>query len=131
MRLPAVTIAAALACGIVLGLHPAVARNAASHILLSCSFITIAVLVLAGIILVRIGRLFLATVASLLSWVLLGSLGTLIEEQPLDADHVISLAEQRRIPLKRPFRGHGHLRDEPTLLPWGHGYEIERSRLCC
>jgi hypothetical protein len=28
MRLPAVAIAAALACGIVLGLHPAVGRNA-------------------------------------------------------------------------------------------------------
>ena len=127
MRLPAVAIAAAFACGIVLGLHPAVARYASSHILLSSFFIFIGVLVLVGIILVRIGRLFLATVASLLSWVLLGSLGTLIEEQPLDADHVISLAEQRRIPLKTPLRWHGHLRDEPTRLPWGYGYEIELS----
>jgi len=54
--------------------------------------------------LVKIGRLFLATVASLLSWVLLGSLGTFIAEQPLDANHVISLVEQGRFPLKTPLR---------------------------
>jgi len=46
MRLPAVPIAAAFACGIALGLLPAVARNAASLLLLSSSFVTIAVLVL-------------------------------------------------------------------------------------
>jgi len=56
MRLPAVAIAAAFACGIVLGLHPAVARHAASHILLSSFFIFIGVLVLAGIILVSFSR---------------------------------------------------------------------------
>jgi len=89
MRLPAVAIATAFACGIVLGLHPGVARNASSHILLSSFFIFIVVFVLAGIIFVRIGRLFLATVASLLSWVLLGFVGGCIAEQPRDADHVI------------------------------------------
>jgi competence protein ComEC len=127
MRLPAVAIAAAFACGIVLGLHPAVARSAASSLLLSSSFITIAVLILAGILLVRIGRLFLATAASLLCWVLLGFLGVCIAEQPRDAHHVISLVEQGRLPLKTPLRWHGHLRDEPTRLPWGYGYEIELS----
>src|SRR5260370_20418245 len=126
MRVPFVAIAAAFASGIALGLHPTLVRNA-SHIMLSSFFIFIGVLVLVGIILVRIGRLFLATVASLLSWVLLGSLGTLIEEQPLDADHVVSLAEQRRIPLKTPLRWHGHLRAEPTLLSWGYGSEIDLS----
>jgi hypothetical protein len=35
MRMPALAIAAAFACGIALGLHPAVARNAASLLLLS------------------------------------------------------------------------------------------------
>ncbi len=73
MRQPAVAIAAAFACGIVLGLHPTVARNAASlllvfscsPLLLSSSFVTIAVLVPTGMHLVRIGRLFLATSAPL------------------------------------------------------------------
>lgn len=44
MRLPAVAIVAAFAGGILLGQHPAVVRNAASSLLLSISFVTIAVL---------------------------------------------------------------------------------------
>src|SRR5713226_2748484 len=127
MRLPAVAIAAAFAGGIMLGLHPAVARNAASLLLLSSSFVTIAVLVLTGIFLVKRGRLFLAASASLLSWVLLGLLGVCVAEQPRHADHVISLMEQGRLPLKTPLRWQGQLRDEPTRLPWGFGYEIELS----
>ena len=127
MRLPAVTIATAFAAGIVLGVHPTVARNASSPIFLSFFFIAIAVLVLAGIILIKIGQLFFASVASLLGWMLLGFLAVCIAEQPRDANHVISLMEQGRIPQKTPLRWHGHLRDEPTRLPWGYGYEIELS----
>jgi len=127
MRLPAVAIATAFACGIALGLHPAVARNASSHILLSSFLIFISVLLLTGIVLVKTGRVFLASVASILSWVLLGFLGACMAEQPRNADHVISLLEQGRLPLKTPLRWHGHLRDEPARLPWGYGYEIEIS----
>jgi len=76
---------------------------------------------------VKIERLFLAASASLLSWVLLGLLGVCIAEQPRDAHHVISLVEQGHVPLKTPLRWHGHLRDEPTRLLWGYGYEIELS----
>src|SRR2546421_7024168 len=125
MRLPAVAIVAAFASGIVLGLHPTVARNASSHILLSSLFLLVAFFVLAGILLLRIGYLFPATIASLLGWVLLGFLGVCIAELPRDANHVISLVEQSRISLKTPLRWRGHLRDEPTRLPWGYGYEIE------
>src|SRR6267143_2203550 len=127
MRQPAVAIAAAFACGIALGLHPAVARNAASLLLLSSSFVTIAVLVLTGILLVKIGRLLLVAATSLLTWVLLEFLGVCIAEQPRAADHVISLVEQGHLLLGTPLRWHEHLRDEPTRLPWGYGYEIELS----
>ena len=127
MRLPAVAIAAAFACGILLGLHPAVVRNAASLFLLSFSFTAIAVLVLTGIFFVKIGRLFLAAAVSLFSWILLGFLGVCIAEQPREADHVVSLLAQGRLSLRAPLRWHGHLRDEPARLPWGYGYEIELS----
>jgi len=40
---------------------------------------------------------------------------------------VVSLLEQGLVPLKTPLRWHGHLRDEPTRLPWGYGYELELS----
>src|SRR5260370_38069148 len=127
MRLPAVAIAAAFASGILIGLHPVVERNAASSLLISVYFAAIAILILTGIALVRIGRLLFAVVASLLSWAMLGFLGVCVAEQPRDADHVISLMERGQLPLKTPLRWHGHLRDEPTRLPWGYGYEIEVS----
>ncbi len=127
MRLPAVAIAAAFASGILLGLHPAVARNAVSSLLLSILFVGITVLLLSGILFVWIGRLVFAVGASLLSWAMLGLLGVCIAEQPRSADHVISLMERGQVPLKMPLRWHGHLRDEPACLPWGYGYEIELS----
>jgi competence protein ComEC len=127
MRLPAVAIVAAFARGILLGLHPAVVRNAASLLLFTSSFAAIAVLVLTGIFFVRIGRVFLAAAFSLFIWIFLGLLGVCIAEQPRHADHVASLVEQGRFSLKTPLRWHGHLRDEPARLPWGYGYEIELS----
>ncbi len=127
MRLPAVAIAAAFACGIALGLHPGVVRNASSRFFLSYLSIFIVVLILTGIALLRIERLYLAISASLLSWVLLGLLRVCVAEQPRDADHVISMMEQGRLPMKTPLRWHGRLRDEPTRLPWGYGYELEIS----
>src|SRR5258708_2280606 len=113
MRLPAVAIAAAFACGIAFGLQPAVARNASSHILLSSFFILVGVLVLTVIILVGIGRIFVAGIASILGCVLLGSRGLFIAEQPRDGDHVISLLERARLPLIPPLRRHCRVRDEP------------------
>src|SRR6266446_3379583 len=127
MRLPAVAIAAAFASGIALGLHPAIARNASSPALVFSSLSVAVLVVLAGFILVRIGRLFPAAAASLVSWALLGLGSACLAEQPPRADHVISLVEQGRLNLKAPLRWHGHLRDEPTRLPWGYGYEIELS----
>jgi beta-lactamase superfamily II metal-dependent hydrolase len=127
MRLPAVAIAAAFACGILLGLHPAVARNAASFLILSCSFAVAAALILTGMYFVKIERLIFAALASLLSWAWLGFLGVCIAEQPRNPNHVLSLMGQGRLPVKTPLRWHGHLHDEPTRLPWGYGYEIEIS----
>jgi hypothetical protein len=63
MRLPAVAIAAAFACGILMGLHPAVVRNAASLLVLSCSMAIVAVLILTGMYFVKIERLILAAIA--------------------------------------------------------------------
>jgi hypothetical protein len=125
MRLPAVAIAAAFACGIALGLHPVVASNATSVFLLSSCFLVSLVLILAGIALARIGRLIPAAVVSLCTWVLLGFLGACVSEQSRPPNHVTSLVEQGRLPLQTPLRWHGRMRDEPTKLPWGNGLEIE------
>jgi hypothetical protein len=127
MRLPAVTIAAAFACGIVLGLHPAAVRHASSASLLRTFLVLTALSVVAGIVLVKLDRQLFAAAASLLSWVSLGFVGALLGEQPREPLHVSSLIEHGRIDLKAPLRWHGHLRDEPARLPWGYGYEIELS----
>ena len=125
MRLPAVAIAAAFACGIALGLHPVAASNATSIFLLSSCFLASLVLILIGIALAGIGRLIPAAVVSLFTWVLLGFLGVCVAEQPRPPDHVTSLVERGRLSLETPLRWHGRLRDEPTKLPWGYGLEIE------
>jgi competence protein ComEC len=127
MKLPAVAIAAAFACGIVLGQHPSIGRNAFPRALLLSAFLVAAILVLAGFILVKLRRLFPAAVASLLSWILVGFLGACVAEQPRSAEHVVSLLETGRLDLKTPLQWHGRLRDEPARLPWGYGYEIELS----
>jgi hypothetical protein len=45
-------------------------------------------------------------------------------------DHLISLLEQGRLPLKTPLRRHGHLRDEPArLLPGDAEKQVERDIL--
>jgi competence protein ComEC len=127
VRLPAVTIAAAFACGIVLGLHPAVVQHASSVTLLLFFFFLTALFLLVGVVLVKLDCSLTAATASLLSWILLGFVGTIIAEQPRAPEHVTSLVEQQRINLEAPLRWYGHLRDEPARLPWGYGYEIELS----
>jgi competence protein ComEC len=127
MRLPAVAIAAAFASGIVLGLHPAAARNTSSLKLLVFSFSAITLLICLGFLLLKFDRSFSAAAASLLTWVLLGFLGAIVSQQPRPADHIASLVEHGRVPLHTPLRWYGHLRDEPSRLPWGYGYELELS----
>src|SRR5712691_1999714 len=127
MRLPGVAITAIFACGIAFGLHPAVGHHVSSLTLLWISFSLAVVLISAGFIFAKLGHLFPAAAASLLSWVVLGFLGACIAEEPRPAEHVISLVEQERLALETPLRWHGRLRDEPKRLPWGYGYEIELS----
>ncbi|HKW63855.1 MAG TPA: DNA internalization-related competence protein ComEC/Rec2 [Candidatus Acidoferrum sp.] len=127
MRLPAVALAGAFASGIALGLHPAVPPHVTSAFFLSVFFLSALVLLIAGLALARMERLWPAAAISLLSWTLLGFLGTCIAEQPRPANHVAALLEQKRISLKSPLRWNGRLRDEPAKLPWGYGLEIDLS----
>jgi competence protein ComEC len=127
MKLPAVAIAAALTCGIVLGLWPPIANHTVSHVFLLLSFAACTCLILAGLALVQLQRLTLSAVASMLSWLMLGLLGAGIAQQPLPPDHILMLADRGKIELHSPLRWYGALRDEPTKLPWGFSYEIKLS----
>src|SRR5712692_7420161 len=127
MKVPAVAIVAIFASGIVLGLCSPVALPYPSTAILAICFSAAALLILTGILLSQLGKLVLAAMASLLSWTLLGVLGALLGLQPRPADHVLTLIETGRLDLRTPLRWHGSLRDEPSRLPWGYGYEIELS----
>ncbi|HXN50854.1 MAG TPA: DNA internalization-related competence protein ComEC/Rec2 [Candidatus Acidoferrum sp.] len=125
MKLPAVAIAAAFACGVALGLWPPVVRLATSHFWLGVGFFAAAFLVVVGVLLLNRMRVGEAAVISGASWMLLGVLGAWISERPLPSTHVVNLIENGRIDLRTPLRWHGTLRDEPTKLPWGYGLEVE------
>ena len=125
MKLPAVAITAAFACGVALGLCPPIARLATSHFCLATGFVGAAFLVVFAIVLLNRLRFGEAAVVSGFSWVLIGLVGAWISEQPLPYAHVINLIENGKIDLHTPLRWHGTLRDEATKLPWGFGLEIE------
>jgi competence protein ComEC len=125
VKLPAVAITAAFACGVALGLCPPISRLATSHFYLASGFFSAVVLLLVAIVLLNRARLAAAAVVSGVTWIFLGTLGAWISEQPLPSSHVTRLIENSRIDLHTPLRWRGTLRDEPTKLPWGFGLEIE------
>ena len=127
MRIPAVAIAAAFVCGIVLGQCTTFAHLSTSHYFLTGCFFAAGFPILVGLILVWFHWLASGAGVSLLSWILLGFLGAAIAQQPLPADHVAGLVDSGQLDLRSPLRWRGMLRDEPSHLPWGYGYEIELS----
>ena len=125
MKLPAVAITAAFACGIAVGLCPPIAWLATSHLCLVAGFVSAASLVVIAILLLSRAWFGEAAILCGVVWILIGVPGAWISEQPLPRTHVVSLIENGRIDLHTPLRWHGTLRDEPTKLPWGLGLEIE------
>ena len=124
MKLPAVAIAAAFICGIVLGLRPVVANQATPQVFVVAGFAIAASLVIAGILLTRVQRLAVGAALSMSAWIMLGALSAAIAQQPLPRDHVLARLDSGEFDLHTPLRWHGRLRDEPARLPWGYGYEI-------
>ena len=129
MRLPALSVAAAFACGAVLGQSAWLSQTASSRACLAAGLAAAAALIAGGIFLANGDRLWLAGACSIGSWIVLGVIGAGIAMQPRSADHILSLIDAGRIELKTPLRWRGALRDEPARLPWGYGYEIELSRV--
>jgi competence protein ComEC len=127
VRIPAVALAAAFVCGIVLGLSSVFARYSTSSHFLIGGFLAAGLLILTGVLFVRMDWLAAGAGSSLLCWASLGVLGAVIAQQPLPSDHVVTVVDGGRLDLHSPLRWYGKLRDEPARLPWGYGYEIELS----
>jgi hypothetical protein len=94
VKLPAVAITAAFACGVAFGLCPSIARLATSRFWLAAGFLTAASLIVAGILLVNRARFGAGAIVSGVSWMVLGLLGTWIAERPLPGTHVIRHRER-------------------------------------
>ena len=125
MKLPALAIATAFALGIACGLEIAHRSNAHKFVaLVLCSASTSLFI---GMFFVWRSRVVVAGLASLLCWVMLGVAAVCIEEQPRRADHILSLLDAGKINIKSPLRYYGRLADEPKILPWGVGYDVEPS----
>ena len=125
MRTPAVAVVAAFCCGIVLGLRTLNANAGVSRLFLAVGFAFTILLLLSGLALLRYGKHLAASIASLSAWVCLGVLSVSVAQQPLPPNHIARLVDAGQIDLRSPLRWHGTLRDEPTRLPFGIGYEVE------
>jgi competence protein ComEC len=125
VKAPAVAIVAAFVCGIALGLYPPLAQFSSSPVKLGLCFALTAAFGVAALLLLRSEKLIASGAASLLCWISLGLTSAAVAQRPLPSNHVTQLLDHNRLSLKTPLRWHGILRDEPTRLPWGTGYEIE------
>jgi competence protein ComEC len=127
VKLPALAIAAAFACGIALGLCPQFSSRSASRVFFIDGFVIAGCFIFSGMMLTQLEQLALGAAASVLSWIFLGVLGAGIAQQPLPANHIVTLVDGGRIDLHSPLRWHGTLRDEPARLLWGCSYEIAHA----
>src|SRR5260221_1035411 len=122
MRIPAVAIAAAFAGGILLGRGLQVSRS-----VLGISFLVISFLLITALLFAWRAKVWAAASCSVVGWVCLGAVGMSVASRPLPAEHILSRIAAGEIALKTPLRWYGHLRGEPTRLPWGIGMEMELS----
>jgi competence protein ComEC len=125
VRAPAVAIVAAFVCGIALGLYPPFSQFTTSRAQLGTCFAACMLFVVVALVFLRLEKIAASAAISLLCWFLLGLTSSAIAQQPLAPNHISELIEHGQLSLKTPLRWHGVLRDEPSRLPWGIGYEID------
>lgn len=128
MKLPAVAVTAAFACGILLGsrgsfsAHPSPLWHGPAELR---GLFVLAVLALAiGLALLSRGRLRSAGALAIIFWTFLGAIAGQSALTSPPAHHVLTLIDAGRIPLDSPLRWTGRLLDEPRELPWGQGLEV-------
>ncbi len=122
-------MAAAFAGGIALGHQRFVVLFFSSAVVFCGLLIATLFLLLLGILLAQRNCLRIATAIGLCGWMIAGALAIRLAEQPLPAQHVLSLTAHQMLELQTPLHWRGRLRDEPQRLPWGYGLDIELSQV--
>ncbi len=125
MKAPAVAVVAAFICGITLGLCAPFAKFSQYPARLCACLAVSALFAFIALFLLRHEKLVAGAAVSLLCWLTLGLTSAAVAEQPLLPNHITQVLDHNQLSLKTPLRWHGVLRDEPTRLPWGTGYEID------
>lgn len=85
----------------------------------------VAVLLVAGIVLLIVKRLALAGVLALSAWFALGGLAFRLQQSVIPRNDVAKLIEAGKIDTSQPLRWRGRLREDPERLPWGWRYTID------
>ncbi|OLD62235.1 MAG: DNA internalization-related competence protein ComEC/Rec2 [Acidobacteria bacterium 13_1_40CM_2_60_7] len=129
MKLPAVAIATAFACGILLGYLSFTSSLLATPFWFRGLFLLSLFILLIGVEFVRRERLQAALASAVCAWILLGALAVRIADRPLPADHVLAFIQKGELELKTPLRWRGRLRDEPRRLPWGYAVDIDLAQV--
>src|ERR1700739_1007236 len=117
MKLPAVAIAVAFACGILLGQSHFFSSRAGLPVFLLIIGTAVCVLLVLGLALSWRNHLWSAASAALVTWISLGLLAACLAEQPLPPEHILTRFAAQQISQRTPLRWHGILRSEPARLP--------------
>lgn len=124
MKLPAVALASCFAGGIALGLWFPEVHTVRSAGALRLMIGGAALLILISFVLLRCGILFASAALSLAAWVVIGVAGAALAEQPLPADCVLHVVQEKHIDLRVPLRWQVQVKDAPLRMPWGWRYEL-------
>jgi competence protein ComEC len=121
MKIPGVWLAASFAAGIGLASrwHQAPSRF---------TFLAIVAILVGGVALALRSSL-MAWLLALVAWIGLGGLAASVERAIVPANHVTQLIAAGKIDLETPLRWRGHLRENPTFLPWGRRIEIDLEQV--
>jgi competence protein ComEC len=125
MKLPAVLTVTAFAAGLLLAGPAIQPHGGASRLPIFLLAGLATALLSAGFVLVRKQRIVFAAAASLLTWILVGTLAGLLARQPLPENHVTALLSTGRLERSEPLRWRARLREDPKRLPWGLQYDLD------
>ena len=118
MKLPALALALAFACGI--AINPLLRNHL--HVLLIAAVASI----LAGLLILLFSkRIFAPALLSLVAWFALGGLASQFERLDVPRNDVAHLLAAGKIDASEPLRWRGVLREDPEHLPWGLRYTID------
>jgi competence protein ComEC len=125
LKLPALAMTGSFALGIALGLWVPFSQATSSALFLRAGVAGVLVLLAISFLLLRREHVIAAALLSVCLWIALGVLSAGIAQQPPRSDFVLAVIRSQQIDLQTPLRWKVRLRDEPSSLPWGWGYDLD------